>query len=162
MRPAISAAVRICEPAGRGGGVNGEAPASEPGADHRGLAGLVGAADSARVATAGGSEPAGADGAAGTAEAGGAEGPAAAGVDAVGVGCDTGVAGRGDVAGVGATPLSDVDDVPGVALGALAGLVDPVPAPASGLVVVAADADCALGLRTPRPCSAEAAVPAVS
>ncbi len=85
---------------------------------------------------AGGGEPAGADGAAGTAAAGGA--------------------------GVGATPLSDVDDVPGVALGALAGLVDPVPAPDSGLVAVAAEADWALGLRTPRPWSVEAAVPAVS
>jgi hypothetical protein len=84
--------------------------------------------------------------------AGGAEGPVAAGVDAVGTGCDTGLAGW---AGVGATPLSEV-------LGALAGLVDPVPAPDSGLVAVAADADWALGLRTPRPCSGEAAVPAVS
>jgi hypothetical protein len=139
VRPAISAAVRICEPSGRWGGVNGEAPASEPGADHRGLAGLVGAADSARVATAGGSEPAGVDGAAGMVAAGGGGG-----------------------AGVGATPLSDVDDVPGVTRGALAGLVDPVPAPDSGLVPVVAGADWVLGLRTPRPCSVEAAVPAVS
>lgn len=72
VRPAISAAVRICEPAGCDDDLNGGAPASEPGAAQRGLADVAGAADSADVATAG------------------AGGPAAAGADPVGGCCDTG------------------------------------------------------------------------
>ena len=105
VRPAISAAVRICEPAGREGAVNGETPGSGLGAAHRGRAGLV-SAESFGVAPAGagdsvGAEPPGAADNPGPAEptgadAGGADGTAP--VEAAGEPAenDTGAGGGGD------------------------------------------------------------------
>jgi hypothetical protein len=105
VRPAISAAVRICEPAGREGAVNGETPGSGLGAAHRGRAGLV-SAESFGVAPAGagdsvGAEPPGAADNPGPgeptgADCGGADGTAP--VDAAGEPAenDTGAGGGGD------------------------------------------------------------------
>jgi hypothetical protein len=164
VRPAISAAVRICELPGRVGDVSGEAPTSGLGADHWGLVGPAGAGESVGAAPAaaaeapGAGDPVGAEGGAGTVAAGAAEGaPAAA--EAVAAVCPSGAVGE---AGAGATPLSDGAGVPCLARGALAVLAGPVPAPVSGLVAVADAAVWAAGRRTPLPCSVEAAVPAVS
>ena len=119
VRPAISAAVRICEPAGREGAVNGEPPGSGLGAAHRGRAGLV-SAESFGVAPAGagdsvGAEPPGAADSPGPAEptgvdAGGADGTAP--VDAAGGPAenDTGAGGGGD----GAAAARGVDVAGGV------------------------------------------------
>ena len=192
VRPAISAAVRICEPAGREGAVNGEPPGSGLGAAHRGRAGLV-SAESFGVAPAGagdsvGAEPPGAADSPGPAEptgvdAGGADGTAP--VDAAGGPAenDTGAGGGGDgedgaaaaggVGDCGAAAAGDagVDSGPGVGATPFSDVGGAVllalAGPAAPVVTgrgAAPDGAAWPGAarRAPLPCSVESAAPGVS